>query len=208
MLGLHHGGFLLKISGLRCADRRLLLLEKRLVGVRFNFHQQVAFLDPHPILDRQFNDFASNFGRNLDFNLRLYFPRRRNRLHDGFANRRLCCDRNRLLPFAPDNRPNDPEHNQGDQSVNDLLFTPGATLFHRQRRGGGCAYGLVHRRGGSRGEGVRISRLFDSCKRNPVHTILRCAEERLWIQLIAVSLDEAGLAPQWDGLIPCRDRIW
>jgi hypothetical protein len=90
-------------------------------------------------------------------------------LHDSFANRSLCCDRNRLLPFAPDNRPNDPEHNQGDRSVNDLLFTPGATLFHRQRRGSGCAYALVHRRGGSRGKGVRISRLFDSCKRNPVH---------------------------------------
>ena len=30
----------------------------------------------------------------------------------------------------------------------------------------------------------------------PFITILRCAEERLWIQLIAVSLDEAGLVSQ------------
>jgi hypothetical protein len=35
---LHHGGFLLKIRGFCCADRCLLLLEKGLVGVRFNFH--------------------------------------------------------------------------------------------------------------------------------------------------------------------------
>src|SRR6266508_4098017 len=42
----------------------------------------------------------------------------------------------------------------------------------------------------------------------PFITILRCAEERLWIQLIPVSLDEVGLVPQWDGLIPGRDRIW
>src|SRR6266508_1701676 len=42
----------------------------------------------------------------------------------------------------------------------------------------------------------------------PFITILRCAEERLWIQLIAVSLDEVGLVPQWTGLIPGRDRSW
>jgi hypothetical protein len=41
----------------------------------------------------------------------------------------------------------------------------------------------------------------------PFITILRCAKERLWIQLIAVSLNEFGLVPQWDGLAACRDRI-
>src|SRR5882672_9753190 len=42
----------------------------------------------------------------------------------------------------------------------------------------------------------------------PFITILRCAEERPWSQLIAVSVNELGLVPQWDRLIPCRDRIW
>jgi len=42
----------------------------------------------------------------------------------------------------------------------------------------------------------------------PFITILRWAEEQLWIQLIVVSLDEAGLVLQWDGVIPHRDRIW
>jgi hypothetical protein len=42
----------------------------------------------------------------------------------------------------------------------------------------------------------------------PFITILRCSKEQGWIQSIAVALDEAGVAPQWVGLIPCRYRIW
>ena len=41
----------------------------------------------------------------------------------------------------------------------------------------------------------------------PFITVLRCAEQRLWIQLTAVCLDEAGLVCQRDPLISCRDRI-
>jgi len=47
--------------------------------------------------------------------------------------------------------------------------------------------------------GVKASELI-ACltlaNKIPFITILRCAEERLWIQLIVVSLDEARLAPQ------------
>ena len=62
VLTLQHRRFLLEISSFRCADSRFLLFEKRFIRVRLNFHQQVAFLDPHPVLDGQFNNFASDFG--------------------------------------------------------------------------------------------------------------------------------------------------
>jgi hypothetical protein len=47
--------------------------------------------------------------------------------------------------------------------------------------------------------GVKASELIaflTLANKNPFITILRCAEERLWIQLIVVSLDDARLAPQ------------
>src|SRR5436190_14239487 len=42
----------------------------------------------------------------------------------------------------------------------------------------------------------------------PFITILRCARQRPWIQLIAVPECELRLGAELDGLIACRDRIW
>src|SRR4029450_7532036 len=41
----------------------------------------------------------------------------------------------------------------------------------------------------------------------PFITILGCSEERPWVQIIALARVGVAPDPDWDRIIPCRDRI-
>ena len=151
---LQHRRLLLKVRCLCGADRCLLLFEQRFVRVRFDLHQQVAFLHRFPVFDWKIDDFARHFRRDLHFYFGLNFPSRRNRLQDRLADRFLSRHRNWLLAFAVDDRHNDAQNQKTDRAVDNLALARPTTLFARLRRSFGRSGGLVHWRSVSRCERV------------------------------------------------------
>ena len=165
---------MLKVRCLRGADRCLLLFEQRLVRVRFDLHQQVAFLHRFAVFDWKFDDFARYFRRDFYFCFGLNFSGRGDRLQNRFAHCRFCCDRNWLLAFASDDPTDDQQQYQANRTENDVTpppQTPFLGLLRGNRRGG---QGLMHKMLVGMGDGNYLT--LDPGKANAfTASIVRCS---------------------------------